>query len=142
MSSVNWLETPAHFKKMLAALISDQDYRWEGLKHDLSLDEPMLRQFATTQWAQKRLPDNPDILAIVTLFITYQFRWLLMDSVRLNSSVESYFQVELNVTLLLPLYIWPAYQILGITRIPSEFSHCPESGDPLAFEPKTVSQGI
>ena len=32
MSIVNWLETPAHFKKMLAALISDQDYRWEGLR--------------------------------------------------------------------------------------------------------------
>jgi hypothetical protein len=126
MSSVNWLETPAHFKKMLAALISDQDYRWEGLKHDLSLDEPMLRQFATTQWAQKRLPDNPDILAIVTLFITYQFRWLLMDSVRLDSSVESYFQVELNVTLLLPLYIWPAYQIWVLQEFPAN-SHVAQS---------------
>jgi hypothetical protein len=119
MSLTNWLENPEQFKKMLIALTSDQDYRWEPLRRDANLDEPLLRQFATKQWAQKRLPDNPDILAILTLFITYQFRWLLMDSVRSDPLVESYFQDELNVTLMLPLYIWPAYQIWVLQEFPA-----------------------
>jgi hypothetical protein len=120
MSVSNWLENPDSFKKMLAALISDQGDKWENLRRDISLDEPVLQQFAATQWAQRRLPDNPDILAIATLYIAYQFRWLLVDSVRLVDPIDGYLQDELNVTLLLPLYIWPAYNIWVLQEFPAK----------------------
>lgn len=76
------------------------------------MDEPVLRQFATTLWAQKRLPEDLISLAVVTLLITYHYRCLLVDTIRSNSSA---IQDELNVTLLPPLYIWPSYRtwILG-----------------------------
>ncbi len=123
MSIVNWLESPEQFRKMLAALISDQDYRWDALRRAVSFNDPVLRQFSATQWAQNRLPDDQDILAVVTLFITYQFRRLLVDVVRSDGLVEGVFQDELNVTLLLPLYIWPAYQIWVLQEFPAKARH-------------------
>ncbi len=79
MSISNWLESPESFRKILAALISDQDEKWENTRRDILMEEPVLRQFAATQWAQARLPDDPDTLAIVTLYVAYQFRWLLVE---------------------------------------------------------------
>jgi hypothetical protein len=35
MSVSNWLENPDSFKKMLAALISDQGDKWENLRRDI-----------------------------------------------------------------------------------------------------------
>lgn len=120
MSISNWLESPESFRKILAALISDQDEKWENTRRDILMEEPVLRQFAATQWAQARLPDDPDTLAIVTLYVAYQFRWLLVDSVRLVDPIDGYLQDELNVTLLLPLYIWPAYQIWVLQEFPAK----------------------
>jgi hypothetical protein len=73
------------------------------------------------------LPDDPDILAILTLFVAYQFRWLLMDSVRSDPPLESNYQDELNITLLLPLYIWPAYQIWVLQEFPAK-AHITQGG--------------
>jgi len=120
MSISNWLESPESFRKMLAALISDQDDKWKNTRRDILMEEPVLRQFAATQWAQARLPDDPDTLAMVTLYVAYQFRWLLVDSVRLVDPIDGYLQDELNITLLLPLYIWPAYQIWVLQEFPAK----------------------
>jgi hypothetical protein len=45
MSISNWLESPDQFRKLLTALVSD---RWEQLVDSLPMDDPALRQFATT----------------------------------------------------------------------------------------------
>jgi len=115
MSISNWLESPDKFRKLLTALGSDN---WEQLMDSLSMDDPVLRRFAATQWAQRRLPDEPDVLAVVTLLIAYHFRCLLVDSVRSDNPTGNGLQDELNVTLLMPLYIWPAYRIWILQEFP------------------------
>lgn len=108
MSISDWLESPEQFKRLLTALVSD---KWEQLLDSLSMDDPVLRQFASTQWAQKSLPDEPDGLAVAALLIAYHFRCLLVDSLRAHNLMGNGLQEELNATLLMPLYIWPTYQI-------------------------------
>ena len=115
MSISNWLESPGQFRKLLAALVSDN---WEHLVDSLCMDEPVLRQFASTQWARRRLPDDPSPLAFVTLLIAYHYRCLLLDSIRPDNPTGNGLQGELNVTLLIPLYIWPAYHIWILQEFP------------------------
>lgn len=115
MSISNWLESPGQFRKLLTALVSD---KWERLQDSLSMDEPLLRQFASTQWAQRRLPDEPNVLAVVTLLIAYHFRCLLVDSIRSDNPTRNGIQDEMNVTLLMPLYIWPSYRIWILQEFP------------------------
>ncbi len=115
MTISNWLESPDQFRKLLTALVSD---RWEQLMDSLSMEDPALRQFAATQWAQRRLPEEPDALAVAALLIAYHFRCLLVDSLRSYNLPENELQEELNVTLLLPLFIWPAYRIWILQESP------------------------
>jgi len=115
MTISNWLESPDQFRKLLTVLVSN---RWEQLMDSLSMEDPDLSQFAATQWAQRRLPDEPDALAVAALMITYHFRCLLVDSLRSHNLSEYELQEELNVTLLLPLFIWPAYRICILQESP------------------------
>jgi len=115
MTISNWLESPDQFRILLTALVSD---RWEQLMDSLSMEDPALRQFAATQWAQRRLPEEPDALAVAALLIAYHFRCLLVDSLRSYNLSENELQEELNVTLLLPFLIWPAYRIWILQESP------------------------
>ena len=115
MTISNWLESPDQFRKLLTALVSD---RWEQLVDSLSMEDPALRQFAATLWAQRRLPEETDALAVAALLIAYHFRCLLVDSLRSYNLSENELQEELNVTLLLPLFIWPAYRIWILQESP------------------------
>lgn len=115
MTISNWLESPDQFRKLLTALVSD---RWDQLMDSLSMEDPVLRQFAATQWAQRRLPEEPDALAVAALLIAYHFRCLLVDSLRSYNLSENELQEELNVTLLLPLFIWPVYRIWILQESP------------------------
>ena len=63
MSISNWLESQGQFRNLLTAMASE---KWEHLEDSFSMDEPILRMFATTQWAQRRLPEEPHVLAVVT----------------------------------------------------------------------------
>lgn len=115
MTISNWLESPDQFRKLLTSLVSD---RWEQFMDSLSMEDPVLRQFAATQWAQRRLPDEPDALAVAALLIAYHFRCLLIDSLRSHNLSGNELQEELNVTLLMPLFIWPAYRIWILQESP------------------------
>jgi hypothetical protein len=64
------------------------------------------------------LPKEPDALAVAALLIAYHFRCLLVDSLRSQNLSRNELQDELNVTLLMPLFFWPAYRIWILQESP------------------------